>query len=181
MQQQTLKVPKREAVGTGVLIDLLRTQFMSRITMTFMDEILREGAPEEVQGKLSGAAIALHKFNEAVSRLMPKHDATWLSKLPNSSVLYDMSLVIDLMAKVHTQSGQEQYSEFLQLIISSLQSVIYAQGKNKRIYFNKYKALFELVAKELKADTDRRPGQVLYENKQLYISTTVPLVEQEVK
>lgn len=134
---------------------LLRTLFQGRIMKGYINDL-----PEELRinsQKLIGYIDLLeHRILEQVDpALYP-----WLSKDPD--VKWDIAAVSDLMQKINIEEGQDMYEEFLGLLLKSLMSILYAQGQRKKIYFQKYKAIFQLLADELKADTDGQPGFFLY-------------------
>lgn len=98
-------------------------------------------------------------------------DKKAVKKQLDKETTYDIATVIDLMRVVREEEGSATYEEFMGLIVSLLNSVFYAQSRRKNIHFPKYKALFDMIAQELKQDTDRKPGLFRYENGNIWFCT----------
>lgn len=105
----------------------------------------------------------------------------WLSAKVDISLKWPISSLTDLMMRINVEEGQGMYEEVLTMLTKLVNSVLYAQANRKKIYFGKYKAIFELIAEELKADTDKRPGLFLYHKNELFIRSGINADNQTLK
>jgi len=149
---------------------LLRVLFQGRILKGYITDLLES---ETVDPNLR---LSAHQTMGQVKRLeslikQNTEEGTypWLEK--DSDIKWDIAAVADLMERIHIEEKQSVYDELLALLIQSLTAILYSRDNRKKIYFHKYKAIFQLIAEELKADTDRRSGTFLFDKGELYIRT----------
>jgi len=156
--------------------DMLRALFMSRIAMKYLDELLTwDHTPEQVKIHARAAMESYSKMEkQALLSPVIKNGPKWLEKELGKEKLLDVATIIEIMIRIGTEEDDTVYEEFLGLLVENINSVFYAQKNRKNIWFPKYKALFKLIGDELKADTNKLPGQVWYRGGELWLRTSQP-------
>lgn len=165
------------------LITLFRTKllFLSGITMLDMIDELPKGFNSNI---IRQTKQQLERFNREVIRTTPKQ-GTYFDKNPSRDKQLTVANMIDLLARIGYEESSHTYDSVADIALNTLDSVYYFQKNRKTINFGKYRALFELIEKELKADLAGEHTSLIYlKNKKqlaLLLDPEVPHEEMEVK
>lgn len=180
MQQTAMVANAIEPQYDRVLLDLLRTVFHLKISRYHI-AMTQEHNLWQVDNQL---LINTDKYLEALIKdikgRLPKSrkGAEWLELefSPSSDKLFMAATLVEMVARIGVQEGDHYYEEFTDLVVSLLDEVFYAQNARKKLHFGKYKALFELIRTEIRADINRTPehydGQMMFKDKAIWIRTT---------
>lgn len=106
---------------------------------------------------------------------------TYLDRNLKQEKMLDMATLVDLTARIGGEENQEIYDEFLGLLVDCIDKIFYSQSNRRKMHFPKYRALFQLFANELKADVNHVPGQVFFNKGELFLRTSPPQIDTEVK
>lgn len=161
-------------------LDLLRTLFLCQIARSYLDQITEwEQTPIELKVLAKVSINAISATQDELAK--PATDLKWLTQTLQKDKLFDIATIVELMAKIGYEEKQEEYEEFVGMLTDCLSAILYAQEHRKKIFFPKYKALFELMASELRADTNLQPGQLWYRFGELFMRTAAPDHKSEMK
>jgi|ERR1700761_247597 len=164
----------KEQITSQHKADLLRVMFHARILKLYITDLIDKN-PDTSDSIRNGTFRTIREIEVLEKKIINITDDqfSWLSNEINQSKLWDMSAISDLIARIGLEEKPGFYEEFLGLLIQCLNSILYMQEKRKNINFGKYKLLFKLLIDEIKADTDRIEGQIIYKNGALFIKSTI--------
>jgi len=184
---QTKDLAPQTVDKRSMYIDMLRTAQFGDITKMFL-VILQEykSLPADFNRNILQQTIdQLSRFQREVKRCVPPpEEQIYLNgKSPKRDKLVDISTVIDMMVRIGKEEQKDTHEEFLGLLVDCLDSVFYSQiNRHMMQRFGKYKALFKLIASEIKADVNGEPGQLLYTNKgELCMRMASPISKSQIK
>lgn len=171
----------------SMYIDMLRTSQFGDITKMFLI-ILQEykNLPQGFNRNILQQTIEqLNRFQREVKRTVPiTEEQMYLNgKAPKRDKLIDISTIVDMMVRIGREESNDTHEEFLGLLVDNLDSIFYSQNNRKMMQrFGKYKALFKMIVNEIKADTNKVPGQVMFTNNgELFLRITAPILPPEIK
>lgn len=122
----------------------------------------------------------MDRFIREVRRTVGKTN-TYLDQVPQGDKVIDSLNVLDVLNRIGMEESQAIYDEFLGMVVDLLDSVFYAQKNRKSIYFNKYKAFFQLVSEELRSDVNHQRGQLHFHQGELFLRTTPAIHEPKIE
>jgi hypothetical protein len=171
---------KDKAVFT---LDQCRAAFLSGVAGYFIKALLDHPAqvPGMNRGVLQQSVDQLNRCIREIRKNTLPHEQTYLDQNLKPGKLQDIAAVIEVLSRIGIEEDQRAYEEFLGMILDLVDEVFYAQKNRRKIYFPKYKALFEIISKEIRSDVNDQPGQLLWQNKSLYIRTAAPEVPHNIK
>lgn len=183
MQEQTKDQSQISQEAKEILNgDILRALFSSQITSNSLEEILAwDGIPQQVKDNAQVAAAAINALKTSIKGTVSTKHHKWLDTELGKDKLRDTATLIETVMRIGAEADEETYEEFLGLVVDLLHAIFYAQTHRKHIYFSKYKALFKLISDELRADTNKQPGQIWYRNGDLWIKAAPPDTKTEVQ
>lgn len=155
--------------------DLLRLLLHIRIAHLYTDELLMKN-PNVKDTLKNGSFKVIRELQDLERKILNNTDNSypWLRNELDTSKLWDISSVIDLMMRIGSEEKDERYEEFLALVINVLTTVFYAQGNRANLHFAKYKAMFQLFIEELKADSGLTRGNFVMSEGKIYLSLVKP-------
>ena len=161
--------------------DIMLSLLMARITRTFLGTTVNDKeVPINLSKAMDAAIVSLSVFE---NHAMPRTKAAeqWMRKELAKDKLNDIAQIISLMARIGTEERPEIYEEFLNIVVDCLHAILYAQKQRKVLHFGKYRALFKMFADEVVADVNGVKGQVIFQNKTIYLRTAPVEVPQEIQ
>ena len=146
----------------NAVMDIKRTLFFSRIaqlncTAVGKSEIL----DREYKELLQKTAQDLRHMDQKIRPRLPKEIGEWLTVELNKEKVYDMANIMELMARVG-QTGDEEYDELLEMLTTFLDRTLYLQARKKKLNLPKYRAIFNFLTYELRAEANGGQTAVEY-------------------
>lgn len=174
-EQQASDVSKEE-----VTLDVLRAVMHGRIFRNFLDML---NGLSEIPYGIDKASIKtmmnqVNQFTNKILDKVPPTTAIWLEKEIGKNKMYDIASVTEVMLRIGKENGH-LYEDFLEMLTTCIDSIFYSQMKTKKLYFHKYKSLFELIANEMRLDVNGQPSQFLYMKGATWIRAASPISKQE--
>jgi hypothetical protein len=121
----------------------------------------------------------LYAHAEHIQKQIEPGTYPWLEKETN--IQWDIGAMADLMQRLSVEVKQPLYEEMVMLFTKAFNSVFYSQEKRKKLYIPKYKAIFQLIADEIKADTDGVSGTFLHFKGETFINLKTQQDNQTLK
>lgn len=166
MPQQTQAISSTTERDKQYTLDVLRTLFFARITNTHIDGMLTfKGQDPELVTVLEATKRQNLELERVFKSKVPTKTGTFMERQLSRDVLYDIANLTELVAAIGSQEDQAFYEEFITLVLESINSVFYSQKKRGVIHFNKYKAMFQLIADELHLDANGQNPNISYTKK----------------
>lgn len=163
-------------------IDMLRAALHSNVSLKLIRDLLTdEHLPVGVNRNVIRQTIEhLERFNREIkNNCLPTR--TFLSHNPKGHKVYDMATICELMMRIGCEEDTSVYDEFLGLIVDCIDTVYYSQQHRRKIYFGKFKAMFQLITAEMRANVNGEIGQMQYIQGELFLRTTPPIHEPQIK
>lgn len=156
---KTNKAPSLNA-ETQELINLHRAQLIGKIFNYMIS--LADIIPEEFNERIMDQAVAsVERFNREVIRTTNKTNS-YFDKTPKDDKLQDIATVVDIIARIGNEEDQSHYDDMLDIIVSTIDLVLYAKENRRTLHIGKVRALFRFVEKALIEDIKRKPSNVEY-------------------
>jgi hypothetical protein len=164
----------KELIVVQQKADLLRVLFHGRIFRAFISDLITKNPTSSDPIKQS-IHIVVGQIKGLEKRILAETDNQfpWLSNELDSSKLWDISALDDLLIRIGTEEKPGFYEEFLGMLVNCLNSILYMQKHRKNINFGKYRALFKLFTDEIEADSNRVDGQLIYKDGKIFIKTSI--------
>lgn len=165
-------------------LDQCRAAFMANIASYFIGAMLdHPELPDKLNRNVLRQTVdQLNRCVRELRRSTAEHHHFYLDRNVKRAKMLDLAIVIDCVARIGLEEGSDPYEEFLGLVLDCLDEVFYAQQNRRKMHFPKYKALFNLLIREIHADVNREPSQLLYtHDKQLYMRTAPPEAPTQIK
>lgn len=182
MQQTAMVAKPTEQQSAGAVLDLLRTVFHLKITRYHIKMVMENNLVGIDEDKMEDTDRVMLTLIREIKRKVPQViGSEWLEADASSDKLFMAATLVEMVARIGVQEGDHYYEEFTDLVVSLLDEVFYAQNARKKLHFGKYKALFELIRTEIRADINRTndhyEGQIMFKDRAIWIRTT-PQVTQ---
>jgi hypothetical protein len=163
-----------ELISVQHKADLLRVLFHGRILKAFVEELITKN-PDASESIKNGTWRVMREMVTLERKILNATDNQfpWLSNELNSSKLWDISAIDDLLIRIGTEEKPGFYEEFLGMLVSCLNAILYMQENRKNIHFGKYRALFKLFTDEVEADTNRVNGQLIFKDGKIFIKSSI--------
>lgn len=164
--------------------DLLRTLLQVRISKMYMNSLVTENDTDIIPDTIrTGVTRVTREIVELERKILNHTDNQfpWLRKEVEKAKLWDIARVNDLMIRIGHEEDQEVYEDFVGMLIECITSIFYSQKTRKKLHLGKYRALFKIFADEVIADSEHRQGQIMHCNGEIYLRTSPPEFEQELK
>lgn len=169
MQQTEMVQTNTEEQAALAVLDLLKTVFHLKISRYHIKMVQVNNLFLVDEDKLEDTDRLLHTLIKEIKRRVPEvTGAEWLEANPSPDKLFAAATIVEMISKIGVQENEFVYEEFLDMVVSLLDVIFYGQKQRKRIHFSKYKALFELIRNEFKADVNGQPGQLEYKDKTIW-------------
>ncbi len=165
------------------VVEQCRAAFMADIARQFINQVTKnKDLPTGMnRNVLKQTEEQLARCVREIRRTTPEHQSIYLDRNLKFEKMLDIATTVFLVARIGIEEKDDIYEEFFGLIIDVADQVFYAQENRKKMHFGKYKALFKMLANEIKADVNRQQGQVLYTtNGDLYLRTTPSIPSPEI-
>jgi len=184
-------IPSIPSTELQSAIGVLQAMLQLRIARTLTEDLLTDKqVPESVNRNIIRQTLeAIDKLQREVNRTIPKSIPYLENRLHRSKII-DIANVQEMMIRIGVEEKPDVYNEFMGLVVDLLDSVYYAQKHRKNIYLPKYKALFKMIADELKTDVNHERGQVQYlitkntdgsTTSELFLRTAPPVHHPKIK
>ncbi len=164
-------------------IDLLRSVLMMNIGRALINDLSESNVqlPEGMNRNILKQTVeAMDRYAREIKRTVGK-TGTYFDKYPNWEKVTDITTVAELVYRTGIEEGQSMYSEFQGILIDCIDTVFYSQKHRKNMYFAKYKALFNLIAEEIRCDANRQPGQIRFHDGELFFRSVPPIHEPKIE
>ena len=164
--QQTESSIEQQAIYTA---GLLRTVLQLNIGKQLLLQVPQSMMTAEVYKAKSFLISAVDDFALEVNSVVevdPTFD--FLVHMPSNDKVIDIARLLDTLIRIGAEEKTEVYNEFLGIIIDALVNTFYAQSHRKRIHFGKYKAIFSLIAEEIRRDVNKEPGLLWYKDQSIW-------------
>lgn len=164
----------KESISVQQKADLLRVLFHGRILKGFVNDLITKN-PDTSDSIKNSTWKVMREMVTLERKILNQVDEQfpWLSNDLDSSKLWDISAIDDLLIRIGTEEKPGFYEEFLGMLVSCLNAVLYMQENRKNIHFGKYKALFKLFTDEVMFDTNRVDGQLLFKDGKIFIKSSI--------
>ena len=165
-------------------LDECRAAFMAAVATHFVRMLLdHETLPHGMnRNVLKQTVDQLERCVREVRKTAVPHNPSYLDRNLKQNKVLDIATIVDAVARVGIEDGGEMYEEFQGLVIDVLDAVFYAQQHRRKMHFGKYKALFNLITSEIKADVNGTGGQLFFSpKKELFLRTQAPDHPHEIK
>jgi len=181
---QNTQQPKTVAPEAYLALDECRAAFMAHIATHFIRILLKhEKLPNGMnRNVIKQTADQLERMVREVRKTAIPHEPHYLDRNLKQNKVLDMATMVDAMARIGIEDGGEFYEDFQGLVIDCLDSIFYGQQHRKKMYFPKYKALFQLFISEIQADVNGTGSQVhLSPGKELFLRINPTDRKHEIK
>lgn len=144
--------------GVQFTSDLLRTIFFTNVQDAYL-EVLKgyQGLDPEIQQALQDCVQSNQVLQETIMQKLHPDSRTFFQRKLDQEIQLDIANFTELLCKIGTEQGQEQYEDFLGMVMDLLLTVFDTQSRKNNIYFGKYKALFQFMKEEVKRDQNHEP------------------------
>lgn len=171
-QQISVQSETEQVLENDLLLCLLHMRVAKLFTISLMQ--YKERVPDQV---MTGCLRTIKEMGDLERKILnaTPRNGNWLRSEIRKDKVFDIANTTEMILRLGKEEHAERYEEMLSLIIDCMDTVFYTQKNRGSIYFPKYRALFNLIINELKADViGHEQGQVIYKNGEIFLRTAAP-------
>lgn len=135
--------------------EIVRTLFLCRAAQIDLSTLGKSTIiSDELRAVFHSTAAALRQCDMKIRNKVDKEYKQQLAAELTKEKVMDIGSLVSMAMRVTSQGEQKEYEDYLYMVTEFLDRLITAQGRQSNLNFNKYRALMDLMAAEIKADAE---------------------------
>lgn len=153
-------------VSTDTKVMGTRLMFLSRMLGILINDFVEDvkDSPYNKNVLRDAASANSRLVREIVVGNNKGTKGIYLDVIPDEELIYNTSLLVDIMARFRHEESPKLYHEFCEMVTDTFDQVFWAHSNRRKMHFPKYRAILRLLVDELKADIAKYPGRFVFTN-----------------